>query len=273
MRASWSLPLAGLLAVLFNAPSTAHGQEIPSAFDAEAAIEYSQAAIGRTVGDYGFLGRDGVPVRLRDQRGKPVVVNLIYTACIHSCPIIVQTLARAVEVAQDALGADSFSVLTIGFDTDADTPARMRAYASSQDVDLPNWRFLATDEDTVKRLAEDLGFIYFPSSKGFDHLAQVTVLDGEGRVYRQVYGESFNSPALVEPLKDLAFDRQGSLTSLSGLIDRVRLFCTLYDPSSDRYRFDYSIFIGLAIALASLGTIGTLLVRSWLRARRTHDRA
>jgi protein SCO1/2 len=149
-------------------------------------------------------------------------------------------------VAQDALGADSFSVLTIGFDTDADTPARMRAYALSQGVDLPNWRFLATDEDTVRRLSEDLGFIYFPSSKGFDHLAQVTVLDDEGRVYRQVYGESFNSPALVEPLKDLVFGRQGNLTSLSGLI---------------------------AIAMASLGTIGTLLVRSWLRARRPHEPA
>jgi cytochrome oxidase Cu insertion factor (SCO1/SenC/PrrC family) len=214
--------LAGLLAVMFGAPFTAHGPAIahgndtPSAFDAEAAIEYSQSAIGRTVGDYEFLGRDAGPVRLSDQRGKPVVVNLIYTACVHTCPIIVQTLARAVEVAQDALGADSFSVLTIGFDTDADTPARMRAYALSQGVDLPNWRFLATDEDTV---------------------------------------------------------RQGNLTSLSGLINRVRLFCTLYDPSSDRYRFDYSIFIGLAIAMASLGTIGTLLVRSWLRARRPHEPA
>ena len=40
--------------------------------------------------------------------------------------------------------------------------------------------------------------------RGFDHLAQTTVIDAHGRIYRQVYGDAFAVPALVEPLKDLA---------------------------------------------------------------------
>ena len=209
---TWFRPLfAGLLVALATPWATeAHTQEdaAPSAFDASAAIAHSQAAIGREVGDYSFVEQDGEAVRLAAFRGKPLVVNLVFTACAESCPVVVQTLYRATEVAQAALGADSFSVLTIGFDTVSDTPERMRAYAHSQGVDLPNWWFLSGDHETVDRLVQDLGFIYFPSPRGFDHLAQTSVIDAEGLVYQQVYGSNFEPPALVEPLKQLAFERQ-----------------------------------------------------------------
>ena len=257
-----------LLGAILALPPGAHASQVPSAFDPEAAIRYSQAAIGRQLDDYGFLDRRGKPLRLADLRGEPLVINLVYTACTHTCPLIVQNLYRAVEVAQDALGADSFKVLTIGFDSQADTPARMRAYAVSQGVDLPNWRFLSADEATVEKLSENLGFIYFPSPRGFDHLAQTTVIDRQGLVFRHVYGDDFDAPALVEPLKDLVFGRQGNLVSLDGLINRIRLFCTLYDPASERYRFDYSIFIAIAIGGLSLASIAVFLAFNLVRAQR-----
>src|SRR3990172_4181561 len=71
-----------------------------------------------------------------------------------------------------------------------------------------------------------------------------------------------------EPLKELVFGRRAPLADLSGLIDRVRLLCTLYDPASQRYRFDYSIFIGMIVGVGSLAAVGFILVRGWLRTRR-----
>jgi protein SCO1/2 len=56
---------------------------------------------------------------------------------------------------------------------------------------------------------------------------------------------------------------------LSGLLDRIRLFCTVYDPASDRYHFDYSLFIQMAIGLAAILAVGFFLFRG-LR-RRTQD--
>ncbi len=267
MRSVPTALLGCALALLAASPQSAHGNEPPSAFDAEAAIRYSQSAIGRSVGDYTFQDRRGKPVQLADYRDEPLVINLVYTACTHTCPLIVQTLHRAVEAAQDALGDDSFAVLTIGFDTDQDTPARMRAYARSQGVDLPGWRFLSADGDTISRLSADLGFIYFPSPRGFDHLAQTTVIDSEGRIYRHVYGSDFEAPALVEPLKDLMFGRRVDLTNIAGLIDRVRLFCTFYDPASERYKFDYSIFISITIGMLSIIALATILITAWRRSR------
>jgi len=236
----------------------------PSPFEPEAAIAYSQAAIGRTLAGLSFTDSAGRPVSLDAYRGAPLVVNMVFTGCAESCPVIVQTLYRAVVVAQDTLGADSFAVVTVGFDADADTPERMRAYARAQGVDLPNWRFLSGDADTVRRLAETLGFLYQPSPRGFDHLAQTSVIDAEGRVYRQVYGWDFAAPALVEPLMALVWNGERPVALVDQVIDRVRLFCTYFDPVTGRYRFDYSVVIWVAIGGASLFGIGIVLVRAWL---------
>lgn len=248
--------------------STAWADTRPSAADPGAAIRYSQAALGRALGDYSFVAEDGGAVRLADYRGKPLVINLVYTSCADVCPMVVQTLARAVGAAQDALGADSFAVVTIGFDAAHDTPARMRAFASSQGIDLPSWRFLSGDAATVARLADELGFIFYQSPKGFDHLAQTTVVDAGGRVYRQVYGAEFGVPALVEPLKDLVYGRGSAVTGVDSLLDRIRLFCTIYDPTRDRYRFSYTILISIVGGGLSLGAVGVVLVRAVIRLYR-----
>ena len=83
-----------------------------------------------------------------------------------------------------------------------DRPERMRQYAGHGQYRRGELAFSQRRrERTVAALAADIGFIYLASPKGFDHSAQTTVLDADGRVYRQVYGQSFTTQALVEPLK------------------------------------------------------------------------
>ncbi len=243
----------------------------PSPFDEKAAIEYSQAAIGRNIGNLTFFNRKKKPVSLDGFLGKPLIINMIYTSCYETCPTIIDSLYDGVKIAQDALGKDSFSVVTIGFDVKADTPDRMRAFAASRGLVLPNWHFLSGTEENVKKITQTLGFIFFPSPAGFDHLTQTTVVDAKGEVYAHVYGASFPPPAVIEPLKDLVFGRKRPITSLEGLADRVRLFCTIYDPRNNRYYFDYSIFIGLFIGLFILIGMAIILVRNawrlWFREK------
>lgn len=241
--------------------------ETGAGLDEAAALRLSQEAVSRTLGDYSFEDTVFRPVRLSDFRGKPLVVNLVYTGCSHACPITIETLGRAADVAREALGENSFSVVTIGFDARNDTPQRMRAFAREHGVDAPSWTFLSGDAATIEGLSHDLGFVFFPSAAGFEHSTQTTVVDGEGRIYRQIYGADFEPPALVEPLKELVFGRRSDLVSLSGIVNRIRLFCTLYNPQTHRYRFDYSVFIGIVIGFVSLTTVGVLLVRGWLHSR------
>jgi len=262
------LLVAAVLVLSSVDPAAARPQPGPEGVDEDEALAVSQSAIGRLVGDYAFTDRLHRSARLADFQGKPLIVSMIYTGCADICPMVSETLSDAIEVARDALGEDSFRIVTVGFDARNDTPERMRAYARSHGLAREDWRFLSADADTVDRLATDLGFLFFASPKGFDHLSQTTVVDAEGRVYRQIYGAGFETPQLVEPLKQLVFGRRADLATWSGIVNKVRLFCTIYDPASDRYKFDYSIFISIVMGSLSLGGILFVLVRGWLRNRR-----
>ena len=235
-------------------------------YDEKAALALSQAAIGGDVGDYTFLDGKGKQVTLESLRGKPVVISLIYTSCYHVCPTVTTNLARVVNIALDALGEDSFSVLTIGFDTPVDTPDRMRVFAAQRNIDLDNWHFVSASPETMQGLSAAVGFSYFGSPKGYDHMIQATVLDSEGKVYRQIYGMAPDAPALVEPLKELLYGKQVPATLVEGMFNNIKLFCTVYDPTTGMYRFDFSIFISLAIGLLTLGGTAWFIIRAWRKS-------
>ena len=236
-------------------------------YDRKDALEVSQGAIGEVVGNQTLRNTEGQAFELDSLRGKPLVVSMIYTSCHHVCPTITKNLARAVDIASEALGEDAYSVITVGFDWAVDTPDRMRLYASERGIDVPNWHFLAGDATSVEALSEDLGFLYYPSAKGFDHLTQTTVIDAEGKVYRQIYGVDVDPPSLVEPLKELVFDTPRQAGLLEHWRDTFLLFCTVYDPNSGRYKFDYSIATTIFVGILCLAAIGTFIIREWRRAR------
>jgi len=235
--------------------------------DEALALKKSQLAIGKRVSNHRFTDQHGRTVMLESLHGKPLVLSLVYTSCYHTCPTITRNVANAVRAGHDALGQDSFNVVTLGFDTATDTPARMRAYAKEHGIGSERWQILSADAATMAALAKETGFTYFPSPRGFDHMTQTTIIDDQGIIYRQVYGEAFAVPALVEPLKDLTLGRKAKKKNWDGWINGVKLFCTVYDPASGRYKFDYSLFIGLFIGLVMLGGVAVFVVRAWLEHR------
>lgn len=258
-------------AVIISPAVQAHGPAGPSqttTLDPDRSLAISQDAIGATVGNYRLVASNGGMVSLDQYRGKPLLISLIYTGCTHICPMITQRLRQSVLEAQRVMGTDRFAVITVGFDVHNDTPMRMAAYARSQGIELPNWRAMSGDEATVAALAKDLGFSFTPSAGGFLHTAQVTLLDGKGRVYRQIYGDDFPIQIFMEPLKETVYGTVGSFMHTSSLLDRVRFLCTVYDPSQGRYRVSYAIAMSFLAGVISLGTTAVVVSRAWLNGRR-----
>ena len=259
----------GLL--LFIAAGALFAQGLPQGakLDPRDALDRSQAVIGKPVGDYTLRDGAGKEVRLADYRGKPLLVSFIYTGCFQVCPATTKFLGSAVEEAQRVLSADAFRVVTVGFNLPFDTPGAMREFQKRQSIDLANWDFLAADAATVDGLARDLGFAWVPTAAGFDHLTQVTILDGQGRVFRQVYGESFELPVLVGPLRELVTGAPAPAQNLVGLLERVRILCTVYDPRAGKYRLNYGLFIEIFAGLSMLGGTAWYLTAEWRRQRPT----
>lgn len=235
-----------------------------AAYDADAALEISQAAIGTTIGNHEFTDRLNRKIHLHDFAGKPLIISMIFTSCHHVCPTTTKNLDHAVAAAREVLGEDSFEVITIGFDAARDTPDAMRAFAREQGVANRRWHFLSGTPETIQALSGELGFQFFASPRGFDHINQTTVIDRAGAVYSQVYGARFELPWLVEPLKQLVLNRPESAGRLlPTLVDRVRLFCTVYNPASGRYEIDNSLFIQIAIGFMVVLSVALYLWRGF----------
>lgn len=236
--------------------------------DQQEALGVSQAAIGGAPGDYTLLDRAGRPVRLSSFRGKPLLVNFVYTGCFHVCPTTTLALHKAVRSMRDRFGVGQFNIVSIGFNQPADSPSALKAFAAQQRIDEPNWDFLSPRVADVAALAHDFGFSYVATPAGFDHILQVTILDARGRIRRQVYGDQFNAAALGEPLKALlAGSILDSTTSLADLLDRARILCSVYDPQTGRYRIDYTLPLEIAGGATFIAVILWLAVAEW-RARR-----
>jgi protein SCO1/2 len=256
--------------IVFLAAGILFAQGLPpgTRLEPRDALARSQAVVGNPIGDYALRDHRGNEVRLGRYRGKPLLVSFVYTGCFDVCPVTTRVLGRAVEEAQRVLSTDAFRVVTVGFNLPFDTPEAMREFQKRQGIALPNWEFLAAaDAATIDRLARDVGFAWVPTAAGFDHLTQVTIIDAQGRVFGQVYGESFELPMLVAPLRELVTGAPAPVQDLAGFLERVRILCTVYDPGAGKYRLNYGLFIEIFAGLSMLGGTAWYLTAQWRRQR------
>lgn len=250
-----------------DAPAATHGHDTQP-MDIAVALEKSEAAIGQIVDDYALVDADGNALTLAEFRGKPLVISPIYASCPDICPTTTQHLIKAVSRAQKVFGPDRFAVLTVSFDTRRDKPARLAAFMSEQGVDLAGWHIAVGDQATTERFMANLGFSYRAGAGGFDHVTQTTILDNDGRVHRQVYGDAFPIQIFLEPLKEVVFGTGIKSMTVTNLVDRIRFICTVYNPGSGRYETDYAIAFGISIGGLSLLLTGFIIFRTWRQNRR-----
>lgn len=256
-----------IIAAISLAGAAAIPQTQVARLDPRNALETSESAIGRLVGDYMLIAANGETFSLASYRGKPLIVSLVYSSCSSLCPVTTQHLIDAVEQARRLLGSGRFQILTVGFDARNDTPARMAQFAANQHIDLSSWRVASADGATIQALLHDLGFSYAEIAGGFDHVTQTTIVGADGKVFRQVYGEDFPLRMLIEPLKDAVHGTRTPL-SLNGVLDRIKFICTTFDPGAGRYRIDYGLVFGGFLGALSLAVMGGLIAREWLRTSR-----
>ena len=243
--------------------------------DEKAAFAVSQAAIGKEVGDFVLLDRQGRPVELSRYRGKPLVVTFIYTACFQVCPTITRNLQKAVDTTVSVMGADRFNVISIGFNQPFDSPAALADFSRQYGIRLPNWEFLSPAPAIVGDLTANFGFSYVATPAGFDHINQVTLVDADGRIVRQVYGEKFTAEDLAEPLKLLITGSAipPEVGTLQEIMERVRILCSIYDPITGRYRTNYSLYFQFAGFITFVGFMIYLSINFWRNRRRSEGRA
>lgn len=151
----------------------------------------------------------GDTVRLRDLRGRVVLVTAIFSKCGYSCPIILSDLQDAV-AALTSEELDDLRVAVITLDPENDTPEVLANVAAARGFTSPPFHLLSGEPATVERVLDDFAF---PRSRdaetGFINHANLFILvDREGGVaYRFAPGKRQQS-WLGSALRLLLADRE-----------------------------------------------------------------
>lgn len=221
----------------------------------------AENAIGKRVSNYDFIDQDGNLFNLKGLGGRPFIVSFIYTACPHTCSLITGSLLSGVKKAKEKLGEDVY-VLTIGFDTENDTPSRMKEYGLRFTDDFSRFKFLSADKTTIEDMTREFGFYYRKVEDGtYEHANMVSLVDSEGRIYRHIYGVTLKPAEIITSLKEMG---SGKPSFGRSVIDTLKLFCSRYNPATGTYDFYYPYLIVMVTQFITLLSIFVLVWRKEL---------
>lgn len=140
--------------------------------------------IGKVAPDFVLTDQSGRQVRLRQFRGKLVLLNFIYTRCTDVCPLTTTALLQVQKgLIRREQWAKDIVFLSVTTDPERDTPSVLRAYAKRYQTDARGWHFLTGPPRTVKEIHREYGIEVRLRGQGLqDHHLPTFVIDRDGIV-------------------------------------------------------------------------------------------
>jgi protein SCO1/2 len=109
--------------------------------DREARGDYPAANGNNCLPEVSLIDQHGAAVSLASLKGKPVLIDFIYTSCASTCPMLTAKMAAIAQKLGPALGAD-VRIVSISLDPERDSPAELAKYAQSHGASENGWLFL-----------------------------------------------------------------------------------------------------------------------------------
>ncbi len=109
--------------------------------DREAMGDYPAANGNNCLPEVSLIDQHGATISLASLKGKPVLIDFIYTSCASTCPMLTAKMAAIAHQLGPALGAD-VTIVSITLDPEHDSPAELAKYAKSHDAGGNGWIFL-----------------------------------------------------------------------------------------------------------------------------------
>ena len=173
--------------------------------------------------DYAFTNELGQAVRLGDFRGQVLAMTFFFSRCPipDYCPRLMKNFEQASRKLRNMPGAlTNYHFLSVTFDPEFDTPARLKAYAESIPYDASRWSFLTGPSDKVAELARLSDMKYEREGAFFNHDLRTLIIDGNGRL-RMIFplGGNLSEAIVQEMLKAAGPTNQSAGNAVSSLRD------------------------------------------------------
>ncbi|HEV7684715.1 MAG TPA: SCO family protein [Pyrinomonadaceae bacterium] len=178
-------------------------------------VEGADPNVGDAVPDYALLNQDGKTIRIRDYKGKALLLTFIYTRCQdpNQCTLMSSNFAAIDKELQKQpeLYAKTH-LLSISFDPAYDTPKVLRSYGAAytgkySDETFAHWEFASGSADEVKGIAKFFGLRYFQDTpNGTEqviHSLRTAVIGPDGKIVKVYRGNEWKTEELLKELQSV----------------------------------------------------------------------
>ena len=167
------------------------------------------------VPDYRLINQDGKPIRIRDYRGKALVLTFIYTRCQdpNQCTLMSNNFAAIdQELQKQPELYQKTHLLSISFDPTYDTPKVLRSYGAAytgkySEETFAHWEFASGSADEVKGIAQYFGIRYYQDTPSGQeqviHSLRTAVIGPDGKVVKVYRGNEWKPDDLVKDIQAL----------------------------------------------------------------------
>ncbi len=174
---------------------------------ANAVASFSQAGVSLAAGDLlpdgALVDQRGAAFHLRDFKSRALAFTFIFTRCPlpDFCPLMNRHLAAVQrELSADAAHAN-WQLLSITFDPEYDTPARLAEYARHYEIGNGHWSFATGTKEDIQKLGGAFGLMVTPNGGSIDHTLRTVVIDATGRVQKIFTGNGWQSADLLDEMR------------------------------------------------------------------------
>lgn len=136
------------------------------------------------------------PVTLSSLKGKPVLIDFIYTSCPGPCLVLTARMKKIAKDLGPQLGRD-ITLVSVTVDPDHDGPKQLAYYAKEQGAVYPGWYFLTGTPQQIDDVLANFKLKRIKEADGsVDHIIDFFMLSPDGREAR-VYNPDEIGPEAI----------------------------------------------------------------------------
>lgn len=183
----------------------------PKPGQADLAVNENFAQVGMDVPDFSLTDQDGKKISIKDFRRKALAITFIYARC----PLPDYCIRMSTHFSDLANMAnanpelrDQIRLLSISFDPENDTPAKLRSYGlgymGKGATELGVWQLAVGRDAEVRKIAEFFGLRYEVDQNDktqINHSLRTAVIAPDGKVTKIFPGNEWTLNQLLDELK------------------------------------------------------------------------
>ncbi len=144
--------------------------------------------------------QNGETIELKELKGQPLVMVMIYTSCKAACPRLVADMRSIYKKVNNS----TVKYVLISIDPETDTPERLKEFAIENQMDNDQWIFLQGTVDDVREFSNVLAVKYKQISPiDFSHSNIISLFDEDGVLFHQQEGLGVNNEETVAKILEL----------------------------------------------------------------------